>query len=61
MPVVIENKFLESGGYSGNVYDIRGATRNGVIYPSLDLSIFELKYPNIDVEGRVIGDSAGGN
>ena len=59
LPVLIENKFLESGGYSGNVYDIRGATRNGVVYPSLDPSIFELKYPNIDIEGRVIGDSAG--
>ena len=61
LPVVIENKFLESAGYSGNLYDIRGATKNGVIYPSLDPSIFELKFPSIDVEGRVIGDSAGGN
>ena len=59
LPVLIENKFLESGGYSGNVYDIKGATKNGVVYPSLDPSIFELKYPNIDIEGRVIGDSAG--
>ena len=61
LPILIVNKFLESGGYSGNVYDIRGATKEGVIYPSLDPSIFELKYPNVDIEGRVIGDSAGGN
>ena len=29
------------------------ATRNGVVYPSLDPSIFELKYPNIDIKGRI--------
>ena len=61
LPILIENKFLESGGYSGNLYDIKGATQDGIIYPSLDPSIFELKYPNIDIEGRVIGDSAGGS
>ena len=31
-----------------------GATKKGVIYPSLDPSIFELKYPNSDINGRVI-------
>ena len=61
LPILIENKFLESGGYSGNLYDIKSATQDGVIYPSLDTSIFELKFPNVDVEGRVIGDSAGGS
>ncbi len=61
LPILIENKFLESGGYSGNLYDIKSATQDGVIYPSLDPSIFELKFPNVDVEGRVIGDSAGGS
>jgi hypothetical protein len=60
-PVLVTNKFQESSGYSGNVYDIKGATKDGIVYPSLDPSIFELKYPSIDVEGRVIGDSAGGN
>jgi hypothetical protein len=29
------------------------------MYPSLDPSIFELKYPDIDVEGRAVGDSVG--
>ena len=33
-------------GYSDNVYDLASATRNGVIYPSLDPSIFEVKFPN---------------
>jgi len=33
------------------------ATKNGIIYPSLDPSIFELKYPGTDIEGRVVGDN----
>jgi hypothetical protein len=41
-------------GYSGNIYDIRQATRAQVIYPSLDPSIFEIKYPNSDIKGRVV-------
>ena len=53
--IVIENKHKVSGGYSGNVYDLDAATRDGIVYPSLDPSIFELKYPNIDIEGRVVG------
>jgi len=30
------------------------ATQNQVIYPSLDPSIFELRYPNQDIKGRVV-------
>ena len=58
-PVLISNKWQAADGYSGNVYDINYATKDGTIYPSLDPSIFELKYPDIDIEGRSIGDSAG--
>tara|TARA_B100000900_G_C20205666_1_gene563682 strand:- start:123 stop:635 length:513 start_codon:yes stop_codon:yes gene_type:complete len=54
--VVIENKHKVSEGYSGNIYDMDAATRDGIVYPSLDPSIFELKYPDIDIEGRVVGD-----
>ena len=54
--VVIENKHKVASGYSGNVYDLDSATRDGVVYTSLDPSIFELKYPNLDIEGRVVGD-----
>ena len=60
-PVVVSNKFETSKGYSGNAYDVDSATQNGVIYPSLDPSIFELKFPGADIEGRVVGDSSGGN
>ena len=54
--VLIENKYKTADGYSGNVFDTQTATRDGVVYPSLDPSIFEIKYPNIDIEGRVVGD-----
>tara|TARA_B100001094_G_scaffold148752_1_gene144048 strand:+ start:3445 stop:5454 length:2010 start_codon:yes stop_codon:yes gene_type:complete len=59
LPLLITNKFQESDGYSGNIYDINYATKDGIIYPSLDPSIFELKYPNTDIEGRSVGDSVG--
>lgn len=55
LPIVITNKWSKSDNYSGNIYDIDSATRNGVIYPSLDPSIFELKFPNSDIIGRVVG------
>jgi len=54
--VVIENKHKVSESYSGNIYDMDAAIRDGIVYPSLDPSIFELKFPNIDIEGRVVGD-----
>jgi hypothetical protein len=49
----ITNKAGTNLGYSQYAYDILGATRNNVIYPSLDPMIFELKYPNTDIQGRV--------
>ena len=53
-PVLITNKWQTSDGYSGNVYDINYATKDGIVYPSLDPSMFELKYPDADVEGRAV-------
>jgi hypothetical protein len=50
----VKNVFDTNAGYSGNVYDIKGATRNNIIYPSLDPSIFEVKYPDTDIKGRVV-------
>lgn len=40
--------------YSPFGYDIVGATREGVIYPSLDPMIFEVRYPQQDIYGRVV-------
>jgi len=52
--VKFNNLYTTTSNYSGNVYDLASATRNGVIYPSLDPSIFELKFPNQDIIGRVV-------
>lgn len=52
--IKIANLYDVSAGYSGNVYDIEAATKAGVIYPSLDPSIFEIKYPNQDIIGKVV-------
>ena len=59
MPIVIENKFKISEGYSGNFYDINSSLRGGVLYPALDPSIFEIKFPNSDIKGKVLGDNLG--
>jgi hypothetical protein len=40
--------------YSPYAYDIAGATKSGNIYPSLDPAIFEIRYPNTDIQGRVV-------
>ena len=47
--------FDRASGYSGNIYDIKGATREGIIYPSMDPSIFEVKYLDKDIKGRIVG------
>ena len=52
--VKINNLYDTVSGYSGNVYDITAATKGGIIYPSLDASIFEVKYPNNDIIGKVV-------
>ena len=50
----IINKVGENLGYSQYSYDIQAATNSNVIYPSLDPMIFEVKYPNTDIQGRVV-------
>ena len=50
----ILNKSGSTLGYSQYSYDILAATQNLVIYPSLDPSIFEVKYPNTDIKGKVV-------
>jgi len=42
------------GTYSNVKYNISDATKNKQVYPSLDPSVFELKYPNKDIKGRVV-------
>jgi hypothetical protein len=45
-------QYRDGTGYQNYRYDIDEATINGVIYPSLDPSIFELKYPTTDIIGN---------
>jgi len=45
---------LCGGQYSPNRYNIVAATKGKIVYPSLDPSIFEVKYPNKDIKGRAI-------
>jgi hypothetical protein len=52
--VKITNKAGTTMGYSQYSYDIDGATQNQVIYPSLDPSIFEVKFPQTDIKGKVV-------
>ena len=52
--VIISNLSGTSSGYSAYSYDISAATLNGVVYPSLDPSIFEVKYPSTNIQGRVV-------
>jgi len=52
--VEITNLVGENLGYSPYAYDIKGATSANVVYPSFDPSIFEVKYPNQDIQGKVV-------
>ncbi len=49
--VEVSNKV--GGNYSQYAYDIKGATRTNIVYPSYDPCIFEVKFPNVDIVGRV--------
>jgi len=51
----IKNNASIDSGYSGNSYNIDFATINNVIYPSQDPCIFEVKYPDKDIRGKIVG------
>lgn len=48
--VNLHNEIL---GYSNAIYDLADATRNGIVYPSYDPCIFEVRYPDNDIKVRV--------
>ena len=52
--ITVSNLVGTNLGYSPYAYDINAATIGNVVYPSLDPSIFEVKYPNQDIQGRVV-------
>ena len=58
--ISINNKVGTTSGYSQYAYDISGALQNGTIFPSLDPSIFEVKFPDADIIGRVVNLGQGG-
>ncbi len=39
--------------YTPHSYNIDAATKDKIVYPSLDPSVFEVKYPDKDIKGRV--------
>jgi len=51
--IEIINKVGEENGYSKFEYDIKSATLNNIIYPSMDPSIFEIRNIN-DIQGRIV-------
>jgi len=52
--IEIKNLTGTNLGYSQWAYDISGAIKNNVVYPSLDPMIFEVKFPNTDISGKVV-------
>jgi len=42
------------GSYSKHKYNIQSATKGKMVYPSIDPSVFELKFPGKDIKGRVV-------
>lgn len=54
LSVRVKNLTKADGNYSVNVYDIPFATRDNIIYPSIDPCVFELKYPNKDIRGEYL-------
>lgn len=51
--VRFQNYYDTTLGYSRHAYDLNQATKNGIIFPSLDPSIFEVRFPDNDILGRV--------
>lgn len=50
----ITNKTSKDGDYSAVEYDIAGAMKNGIIYPSVDPSMWEIKFPDSDIKASVL-------
>ena len=40
------------GNYTHNSYNIKAAIKDKILYPSLDPSVFEVKFPDVDIKGR---------
>ena len=52
--IIFSNKTVNDGSYSSYAYDVEGATINDVLYPSIDPMIFEVKFSNSDIKGKIV-------
>lgn len=52
--IKVDLKNVSGGDYSPYSYDLTSAKRNNIIYPSIDPSIFEIRFPDNDIKGRII-------
>ena len=52
--ILFTNKTTSDGDYSQYAYDVEGATINQVLYPSIDPMVFEVKFPNSDIKGKIV-------
>jgi len=50
----VYNLNANDGNYSVVEYDLKSATRNKMVYPSVDPSVWEIKYPSSDVRGSCL-------
>lgn len=53
LKVINKTGTINGRSYSQYAYDVEGATRGNIVYPSLDPCIFEVKYPAADIQGRI--------
>jgi len=51
--VKFRNLYDQTLGYSPHAYNIDQSIKDGILFPSLDPSIFEVKYPDNDIMGKV--------
>lgn len=52
--IKIKNLTIDDGNYSPIAYNIDIATKDNIVYPPKDPSVFEVKYPNTDIKGIVV-------
>lgn len=52
--LIVKNLTVRDGDYSKNEYNITAATVNDIVYPSIDPSVFEVRFPTKDIVGRVL-------
>jgi hypothetical protein len=54
LKIVNKYSFRDGMDYEDYLYDIDSATENGIVYPSLDPCIFEVRYPEKDIVGSAV-------